>query len=102
MDCSLEYTNFKDYLIEYKCLCCNKNYQRNFDKKLKERCFNIYKFSIHDNNNFILLLQKGFYPYEYMDDNSMKHRYLKEKIFIVNDADYAHEKRVCKDFEIKN
>ena len=22
----LEYTNFKDNLIEYKCLCCNKNY----------------------------------------------------------------------------
>ena len=21
------YTDFKDYLIEYKCLCCNKNYQ---------------------------------------------------------------------------
>ena len=24
--CFLEYTNFKDNLIEYKCLCCNKNY----------------------------------------------------------------------------
>ena len=22
----LEYTDFKDDLIEYKCLCCNKNY----------------------------------------------------------------------------
>ena len=26
-DCFLEYTNFRDKLIEYKCLCCNKNYQ---------------------------------------------------------------------------
>ena len=25
-DCFLEYTNFKDGLIEYKCLCCNKSY----------------------------------------------------------------------------
>ena len=24
-DCFLEYTNFKDDLIEYKCLVCNKN-----------------------------------------------------------------------------
>ena len=24
--CFLKYTNFKDGLIEYKCLCCNKNY----------------------------------------------------------------------------
>ena len=23
--CFLEYTNFKDDLIEYKCLCCKKN-----------------------------------------------------------------------------
>ena len=29
-DCFLEYTNFKDDLIEYKCLCCNKSYQQKF------------------------------------------------------------------------
>ena len=28
----LEYTNFKDDLIEYKCLCCNTSYQHEFDK----------------------------------------------------------------------
>ena len=33
-DCFLEYTNFKDNLIEYKCLCCNKNYQQ-FHENLK-------------------------------------------------------------------
>ena len=66
--CFLEYTNFKDDLIEYKGLCCNKNYQCKFDEKLKEQFFNTYKFSNHDNNKFILLLRKGFYPYEYMND----------------------------------
>ena len=25
-DCLVEYTNFKDDLIGYKCLCCKKNY----------------------------------------------------------------------------
>ena len=35
-DCFLEYANFKDDLIEYKCLSCNKSYQRKFDEKLKE------------------------------------------------------------------
>ena len=24
-NCFLEYTNFRDNLVEYKCLCCNKN-----------------------------------------------------------------------------
>ena len=42
--------------------------------------------------------------------NSMKHHYLKKKIFTLKyinmkdivDADYTHAKRICKDFEIKN
>ena len=53
-----------DYLIECKCLHCNKNYQHKFDEKLNERFFNTYKFSNHDSNNFILFLRKGAYPYE--------------------------------------
>ena len=32
-DCFLEYTNFKDYLVEFKCLCCNKNYHHKFEEK---------------------------------------------------------------------
>ena len=67
-DCFLEYTNIKDDLVEQKYLCCNKNYQHKFDEKLKELFFDTYKISNHDNNKFILLLQKGVYPYEYMDE----------------------------------
>ena len=52
-DCFLEYTIFKDDLIECKWL---KSYQRKLDKKLKERFFNTYKFSNYDNNKFILLI----------------------------------------------
>ena len=33
-NCFIEYT--KDDLIEYKCLCCKKNYQQKFDEKSKE------------------------------------------------------------------
>ena len=47
-ECCLEYANVKDDLIEYKRFFCDKNYQ------------NIYKF--------ILLLQKGVCPYEYMEN----------------------------------
>ena len=52
-DCFLEYTNFKDDLIEFKCFCCNKNYQHKFDEKLKERFSNTYKFSNHNNNRHV-------------------------------------------------
>ena len=34
-NCFLEYTDFKDNLIEYRCLCCNKNHRQKFDEKLK-------------------------------------------------------------------
>ena len=34
-NCFLEYANFKDDLIEYKCLCWNKNYQQRFHEILK-------------------------------------------------------------------
>ena len=60
--------NFKNDLIKHKYLCCNKNYQQNFDEKWKKRFLNTCKFSNHDNNKFNLLLQRGIYPYEYMDD----------------------------------
>ena len=65
--CFLEYASFRDDLIEYKCLCCNQNYQQKFHDKLKEQFFNTYKFSNHDNKKFISLLQKGVYPYEQID-----------------------------------
>ena len=60
----LEYTNFKDDLVEYICLICSKNCRIKFDEKLKKRFFNSYKVSNHDNNKFILLLQEDVYPYE--------------------------------------
>ena len=66
--CFLECTNIKDDLKEYKCLYCNKNDQHKFNEKLKERFFNTYKFSNHDNNKFILLLRKAVYLYKYMND----------------------------------
>ena len=107
----IEYTDFKDDLIEYKSLCCNKNYQQKFHEKLKERFLNMYKFSIHDNNKFILLFQKGVYPYEYMvdwekfDETSSPEKedfYSHLHMEDITDVDYGHAKRVCKEFKIKN
>ena len=60
---------------------------------------------------FILLLQKGVYPYEYMDEweKINKTSLPKKEDFYshlnmedIIAADYVQAKRVCKDFEIKN
>ena len=48
--CRVEYIYFKNDLIEYKCLCNNKNYPHKFDEKLKEQFFNTYKFCNHSNS----------------------------------------------------
>ena len=56
------------------------------------------------------MLRKSLYPYEYMDDwEKFKETLSPEKedfyshlnMEDITDADYAHAKRVCKDFEIK-
>ena len=108
----LNIQNFKDDLIEYKCLFWSKSCQRKFNEKSKGPFFSIYKFSNHDNDKvFLFLLQKGVYPYEYMDDwEKFIEATLPEKegfysqlnMEDIADADYVHAKRVCKDFEIKD
>ena len=77
---------------------------------MKKRFINTYKFSYHDDNKLILLLRKSVYPYEYIDDweKFSKTTLPKEEDLYshltmedITDADYAHAKRVCKDFERK-
>ena len=110
-DCFLEYESVKDNFIKYKCLSCNRNYSNKIDKELKKRFKNTFKFSDNDINKFILLLRKGVYPYEYMDDwEKFNETKLPEKeefysnlhMEDITDADHIHAKRVCKDFQINN
>ena len=67
-DCFLEHESVKDKLIRYKCLYCNKDYSNNVDENLKKRCNNTFRFSDNDINKFILLLRKGVYADEYIDE----------------------------------
>ena len=54
-DCFLEYANFKDDLIEYKCLSCNKSYQQNLTKSKKKY------FLIH--TNFLTMITISLFYY---------------------------------------
>ena len=59
--------SIKGNQLIFKCLNCNKNYNKDFNKKLINRFSSTYKFCNGDINKFILLLRKGVYPYGYMD-----------------------------------
>ena len=52
----------------FRCFSCKKNYEKDFNKELIKRFANTYEFCNGDLNKFILLLRKGIYPYEYMDN----------------------------------
>ena len=69
IDCKscLGYISIKDNQLIFRCFECKKNYKKDFNKELVKRFANIYEFRNGDINNFILLLRKGVYPYEYMD-----------------------------------
>ena len=66
-NCFFEYESFNDNLMNYKCLSWNKTSSEKIDENLKHRFKNIFKFS-NDINNFLLLLRKGVYPYEFLND----------------------------------
>ena len=99
-ECSLECTKVIDDLILQKCLCYNWNYQKRFDENLKKRFADTYKFSNRDITKFILLLQKVFYPYEYIYDCEKPNETLTEKEDFYSflnmedftDVDYMHAK----------
>ena len=73
-------------MIVYEWLPCNEFYSKKLNEKLKRKFKNTYKLSNNDINKFILLLRKGVYPYEYMDDwKKLNETKLREKeVFYIN------------------
>ena len=93
-DCDyfLEYESVKDDLIKCKCLPCNKDYSNKIDEELKERFKDTFEFSNNGVNKFILLLRKGVYPYEYMNDwEKFNETTLPEKHELHNDLPFLPE-----------
>ena len=75
LDCFLEYTNFKDDLIEYKCLCCNKIIYTRRMKNLKNRLKNMTIMSLFYFCEKVFI----FMNICMIEKNSMKHHYLKRR-----------------------
>ena len=70
-----------------------------------------YKFCNNDINKFILLLRKGVYPYEYMNNwerfnetTLPSKRVFYSKLYLedITDEDYIHTQKAFEEFELKN
>ena len=102
----IDYMTTKDEKLVFRCFSCKKNYEKDFNKDLKT-----YSFCNEDVNEFILLLRKGVYPYEYMDNWERFNETLlsnKEAFYSnlnmedITDTDYTHANKVFKEFKIKH
>ena len=112
-DCKsyFDYMTTKDEQLIFRCFECKKNYKKDFNKELIKRFANIYEFCNEDINQFILLLRKGVYTYEYMDswerfnETSLPDKeafYSSLNMEDITNVDHRHAMRVFKNLSNKN
>ena len=101
----------KDEKLILRCFSRKKNYEKDFNKELIKRFANAYNFCDNDLNKFILVLRKGVYPCEYMDnwerfdETSLTDKnsfYSSLNMENIDDIDYRHGNNVFKKFKLKN
>ena len=99
-----------DKKIRTKCKSCSKNSKQTINS-LISKFPNIYHLTQGNIKKFLLLLKKGVYPYEYMDDwnkfddtdlPSIDKLYSKLNLENISRKDYKHAQNVWKTFNIKN
>ena len=112
-DCNsfLDYMNFCDDELVYRCFECKTNYNIDLNNKLIDRFSSTYDFCGDDINKFIVLLRKGVYPYEYMDsferfsEASLPDKdafYSNINMESITGIDYRHAKNVFNKFNNNN
>ena len=112
-DCKscLDYMTAKDEKLIFRLFTCKKNYEKDFNKELIKRFANTYNFCDNDLNKFILLLRKGVYSYEYMDNwerfdetslPDIESFYSSLNMENIDDIDYRRGNNVFRKFKLKN
>ena len=113
VDCNscLDYIKIKNEKLLLKFFNCNTCYKKKFSKDLIKNIKNTYSFCNNDLNKFILLLRKGVYPDEYVDNwerlnetslPSKKDFYSNLNMEDIDDIDYRHGNNVFKGFKLEN
>ena len=113
IDCKscLDYMSIKDNQLIFRCSSCKEIIKKDFNKELIKRFANTYRFCNKDLNKFILLLRKGVYPYECMDNWERFSETLlpnKEAFYSnlnmedITDTDYTIANKIFKEFKIKH
>ena len=101
----------KNEKLILKCFNCKQYYEKDFNKELIKRFANTCEFCNGNLNKFILLLRKGVYLYEYIDNwerfNEIKlpnkeSFYSNLNMENIDDIDYRHGNNVFKRFKLKN
>ena len=107
----LDYIKNKDEKLIFKCFNCKQKYEKDFDKELIKMFASAYEFCNKDLNKFVLLLRKGVYPYEYMNNwerfneislPDKESFYSNLNMENIDDIDYRHGNNVFKRFKLKN
>ena len=107
----LDYIKTENEKLIFKCFNCKSYYEKDFNKELIKRFASAYEFCNKNLNKFVLLLRKGVYPYEYMDnlerfnETSLTNKesfYSNLNMENSEDIDYIHGNNVFKRFKLKN
>ena len=108
---NLCFVNAVNGKLIFKCIDCEKEYEKEFNKELLERFSNTYEFCDDDLNKFLILLRKGVYPCEYMDGwDRFNEKVLPDKDSFysnltmedISKTCYARANNVFKKFNINN
>ena len=126
---NLDYIKTKNEKLILECYNCKQRYKKKFNKELIKRFASTYEFCNNDTtgstaeasslerssseriNKFILLLRKGVYPYEYMDNwerfnetslPSKESFYSNLNMEDIDDIDYRHGNNVFNKFKLNN
>ena len=100
----------KNNRLNYICKKCKNKWTKLINEAIKEFP-HIYQFCNGDHNKFLLLLRKGVYPYEHIDnwkrfnETSLPPKeafYSELNLEDIKDEYYEHAQKVWEVFEIKN